>query len=58
VLLKIESLAADPSPSIRCKAGKRGLMRPLLPQSHVVLRIIMILAIAGEAHLLVRLVRT
>lgn len=32
-------------------------MRPLLPQSHVVWRIIMILAIAGGAHFLVRLVR-
>ena len=32
-------------------------MRALLPQSHLVLRIIVILAIAGGAHLLVRLVR-
>ena len=32
-------------------------MRTLLPQSHVVLRIIVILAIAGGAHGLVRLVR-
>jgi small conductance mechanosensitive channel len=32
-------------------------MRSLLPQSHVVLRIIVILAIAGGAHVLVRVVR-
>ncbi len=32
-------------------------MRALLPQNHVVLRIIVILAIAGGVHLLVRLVR-
>jgi small conductance mechanosensitive channel len=32
-------------------------VRTLLPQSHVVLRIIVILAIAGGAHVMVRLVR-